>query len=143
MKKIFIITIVVAVLAASVICVGITQFNVVNTPITTTTDFDIPMEENLKINCWIAPVLYEETDLDEIKITVTHSKYNKVFIGNFENERTVHSVFADDTDGLEKLRTVIKDINHKEINEYYFNSPDIEKVVVYTSKANIEKLKAQ
>ncbi len=140
---ILIISLAVSGIGGGLIFVGVTQFNVVNTPITTTTDFSIPMEKNLEINCFIAPVVYEETDSDEIKITVTHSKYHKVFIGNFENERTVHSVYAGGTDGLAMLRAIVMDINNKEINEYYFESPYIEKVVVYTSKANIEKLKAQ
>ncbi len=125
------------------ICVGITQFNIVNTPAATTTDFNIPTAENLEINCWIAPVEYIETDSEEIKITVTHSKYHEVFLKKMQNEGNVYYVYTFNTDGLEMLRTVIKDINNKKINEYYFNSPDIDRVVVYASKANIKKFKVQ
>ncbi len=140
---ILIISLAVSGIGGGLICIGVTQFNVVTTPITTTTDFNITMEEPLGFECWLAPVEYVETNSDEIKITVTHSKYCNVNLQMWDKENNIKSIYAEDINGFGLLRAVINDINRKEINEYYFNAPYINRVVVYTSKANIEKLKAQ
>ncbi len=119
--------------------IGFTAFNIVEKPVTMDTDFNVKMTENLDINCYLSPIEYVETDSDEIKITVTHSGYCFVYLEKWENERNIYPYY-DSTKSFDLIRAVIRDINRKEINEYYFDNT-IDKVVVYTSKENIQKLK--
>ena len=103
---------------------------------------------------------YIETDSNEIKIVVKHSKYYSAEIANYKamsidevlEEYTQTDMIIDQILGNENLidiyllpnntkkgdmiRKTIKDINNKEIKDY-----SNYKVYVYTSKENIEKIR--
>ncbi len=120
--------------------VGTTQFNIVETHITTQTEFTIPMNEKLDISCGFVPVKYMETDSNDVKIKITHSKYWEMSLYNYD-DTVIHINLDGKIKTFDKLRTVIKDINNKQINSYLFDNP-VDEVIVYSSKANIERIKA-
>ena len=140
--------------------IGIARFNYIENPEENNEIeevYNVEMKDDLSI---IHPynVEYIETDSNDIKIVVKHSKYyNAKIINNkamsidelldskiqtdiiidqiLGNSIEIY-VLQDDTKVIEKLRKNIKDVNNKEIKDY-----SNYKVYVYTSKENIEKLR--
>ncbi len=137
---ILIISLVVSGIGVGFTLIGTTQFNIVDTHITTQTEFTIPMNEKLDISCGFVPVKYMETDSNDVKIKITHSKYWEMSLYNYD-DTVIHINLDGKIKTFDKLRTVIKDINNKQINSYLFDNP-VDEVIVYSSKANIEKIKA-
>lgn len=93
------------------------------------------MTENLSISGWDASIEFVENDSSDITIVVKHSKYYNSKIYN-ENETIEIYCSQDESKVMEAIRDNIKDINNKEIKDYY--NPTI---YIYTSNDNIEKLK--
>lgn len=125
-------------LSIGMILIGITQFNYIeesniNTEIEDV--YNVEMTENLIINGWNSNIDYIETDLNEVKIVVKHSKYYNTNMIN-ENETIDLYCIQDNSKVMEVIRDNIKDINNKEIKDYY--NPTI---YIYSSKDNIEKIK--
>lgn len=117
---------------------GITNFDYVeydNNDIEDTHYFQ--MAENLSIENWGCSIQYVEQDRKDINIVVKHSKYLGVSVTNYNDTIEIYS-YQDDTKIMEIIRDIIKDINNKEIKNYYSASPEI---YVYASKTNIEKMK--
>ena len=116
------------------ICVGITQLTYVDNASFVEDNHILEMTDNLSINFWYNNINYIETDSDELRIVVKHSKYNDI---NYyiENDTVYFHYYQDQP--FEIVRDFIDDINNKEIRDYY-SSPYI---YVYTSKDNINKLK--
>lgn len=119
--------------------VGTTRFDIVDTHETTKTEFIVPMQDKLAVASGHCPVKYVETDSNEIKIEVTHSKYSKIKLESYND--IVEVWVDDDIKAFERLRAIIKTINNKQINSYLFDNP-IDDVILYSSKANIERIKA-
>lgn len=129
-------SLVLAGISIGMILIGITQFNIVEDNNLELEDtYTIEMKEKLSIGN-LKYIEYIENDSNEIKIVVNHSKYCKTALENY-NEQIYIFTRTNDENPMEILRDVIKDINNKEIKEY---SHDI-KIKVYSSRANIEKLK--
>ena len=129
-------SLVLAGISIGMILIGITQFNIVEDNTLELEDtYTIEMKEKLSIGN-LKYIEYIENDSNEIKIVVNHSKYCKTALENY-NEQIYIFTRTNDENPMEILRDVIKDINHNEIKEY---SHDI-KIKVYSSRANIEKLK--
>ena len=119
------------------IFIGATSFNVVEENNTEAEDeYNIQMTENLSISGWENNIEYIENHSSDLKIVVKHSKHYKTTL---ENENDIIYVFSytDDTNFMNMIRDIIKDINNKEIKSYNYDNF----ITVYTSKANIEKLK--
>ncbi len=119
--------------------IGTTQFNIINTSITEKSEFTIPMSDNLSIGSGHCPIKYVDNNSNEVKIEVIHSEYREISLENYND--TVYVYVNDITNSFEMLRTIIKDINNKQINSYLFDNP-INSIIIYSSKTNIEKLKA-
>lgn len=163
----FMVSLVLAGIGIGMVCIGISKFNYIENPEENNEieeTFNIEMKDNLSIRYPYYNIEYIETDSNEVKILVKHSKYysteiihnratnqamsideilenstqNGIIIdqilGN-DNSIEIH-VSQDDTKAMEQLRQTIKDINNKEFKDY-----SNYKVYVYTSKENIEKLK--
>lgn len=119
--------------------------------------FNIEMRDDLSIYP-DKDIEYIETDSNEIKMVVKHSRYynievtdqqavniNEILENNIQtgiiidqildNAIGIH-ILQDNTKSMEKLRKTIQDINNKEIKDY-----SNYKVYVYTSKENIEKIR--
>lgn len=141
-RKIAIILISSLVLAGAsigLILIGVTEFNYSKTTVNEIEDvYEVKMSDNLSINNWFGNTEYTETDSNNIKIVVAHSKY---CISNFDNYNEEIRVWCemDNSMFMESIREIIKDINNKEIKDYSYDSY---KIYVYTSKENIEKIKA-
>ena len=122
-------------LSIGMIIIGATTFNVVEENSEKIEDtYNIQMTDNLSIGN--RNIEYIENDSDEIKIIVSHSKRYKTDIEN-ENEIVYIYSYDDGTNYINTIRDIIKDINNKEIKDYNYNNI----IKIYTSKANIEKLK--
>ncbi len=156
----FIVSLVLAGIGIGMMSIGIARFNYIENPEENNEIeevYNVEMKDDLSI---IHPynVEYIETDSNDIKIVVKHSKYyNAKIINNkamsidelldskiqtdiiidqiLGNSIEIY-VLQDDTKVIEKLRKNIKDVNNKEIKDY-----SNYKVYVYTSKENIEKLR--
>ncbi len=137
---ILIISLVISGIGVGFTLIGTTQFNIVETHETTKTEFTVPMQDKLAVASGHCPVKYVETDSDEVKIVVTHSKYSEIELESYNN--TVEVWADDDTKAFEKLRAIINGINNKQIiDSYLFYSP-VDEIIVYSSKANIDIIKA-
>ena len=129
-------SLVLAGISIGMILISITQFNIVEDNNLELEDtYTIEMKEKLSIGN-LKYIEYIENDSNEIKIVVNHSKYCKTALENY-NEQIYIFTRTNNENLMEILRDVIKDINNKEIKGY---SNDI-KIKVYSSRANIEKLK--
>ena len=128
-------SLVLAGLSIGMILIGATKFNIVeenNTEIEDT--YSIQMTDNLSIGN--GNIEYIENDSDEIKIVVSHSKRYKTDLEK-ENDIVYIYSFDDETNFMNLMRDIIKDINNKEIKNYHYNNI----IKIYTSADNIEKLK--
>ncbi len=134
---ILIISFAVSGIGAGLCLIGVTQFNIVDTHITAKSEFTVSMNDKLAIDCGYRPVTYVETDSDEVKIEVTHSKYSEIYLE--DGDDYVDIWVNDNINSFDKLRAIIKDINKKQLNTHWFGNP-VDKVIVYASKGNIEKL---
>lgn len=138
MAILFVISLVLAGISIGMILIGITNFNYiedVNINNGIEDVYNIQMTENLSISGWGSVIEFIENDSSDVKIVIKHSKYYKTKIYN-ENETIELYCFQDDSKIMEAIRDTIKDINNKEIKDYY--NPTI---YVYASKDNIEKMK--
>ena len=155
----FIVSLVLAGIGIGMMSIGMTRFNYIENPEENNEIeevYNVEMKDDLSI---IHPynVEYIETDSNDIKIVVKHSKYynakiinnkamsiDEVLDSKIQTDIIIDQILGnsieiyvlqDDTKVLEKLRKNIKDVNNKEIKDY-----SNYKVYVYTSKENIEKL---
>ena len=158
----FLVSLVLAGIGIGMISIGITNFNYIENPEENNEIeeiYNIEMKDNLSIR-HPYNIEYIETDSNEIKIVVKHSKYYSAEIANYKamsidevlEEYTQTDMIIDQILGNENLidiyllpnntkkgdmiRKTIKDINNKEIKDY-----SNYKVYVYTSKENIEKIR--
>lgn len=134
----FIISLVIVGISIGLICIGITQFNLVEDINGNNIEkvYEIKMKDNLAFNVYGSVIEYVETDSsDKVKIVVNHSKYYNVqFLENNKTRNSVHC-FRDNTKVVEFIRDIIKDVNNKELKDY-----SIPVTYVYTSKVNIQKI---
>ncbi|MCI9063758.1 MAG: helix-turn-helix transcriptional regulator [Clostridia bacterium] len=138
MAIVFISSLILGGISIGLVCIGMTQFNYIDNPseINQVEDvFEVKMKENLSIDNWNDNIEYIETDSNEVKIVIKHSKYHKAYISNHK-DNIILNYYEDDTKIMDIIRDSIKDINNKEIKNYY--EPEI---YVYTSKDNINKIK--
>jgi len=122
-------------LSIGMIIIGATKFNIVedNSEIIEDT-YTFQMTDNLSIDN--ENIEYFETESDDIKIVISHSKRYKINIETSDDILYMYS-YDDEINYMSTLRDIIKDINNKEIKDYSSNIV----IKIYTSKANIEKLK--
>lgn len=156
----FLVSLVLAGVGIGMISIGMTRFNYIENPEENNDIeevYNVEMKDDLSIG-HPYNVEYIETDSNEIKIVVKHSKYYSAEIINhramsvdeaLENYNTQTGmiidqilgnsidiyVLPDNTKTGDMTRKTIKDINNKEIKDY-----SNYKVYVYTSKENIKKL---
>ena len=134
----FIIALILAGIGIGTIGISITDFNYVETPYNDNLIqdvYEVKMKDNLLINTY-NNYRYIETESDEIKIVVNHSKYYTTDFINHSNRIDVHC-YRDDSNRMKIIKEIIADINNKEIKDY----STIPVVEIYTSKDNIKKLK--
>lgn len=156
----FLVSLVLAGVGIGMISIGMTRFNYIENPEENNEIeevYNVEMKNDLSIG-HPYNIEYIETESNEIKIVVKHSKYYSAEIINnramsvdeaLENYNTqtgmiidqilgnsieIH-VLPDNTQTGDMIRKTIKDINNKEIKDY-----SNYKVYVYTSKENIKKL---
>lgn len=131
----FIISLVLEGIGVGLISIGTTQFNYVQDDNKVEDIYHIQMSDNLSINDREDDIEYIETDSEEIKIVLEHSKYSKANFNN-RNETVNIYLYQDNSKMMEAIRENINNLNNKEIKDY-----DSSKMSIYTSKENIEKLK--
>ncbi len=137
--RLLISALVLAGIGIGMILIGVTKFNIIEEPDTNTEiedTYNIQMTDNLSINDGIDNIEYIETDSNEIKIVVKHSKYYKMDLKNTNGIIYIHT-YEDKSKFMDLIRNIINDINNKEIKNYYPKYI----INVYASKDNIEKLK--
>lgn len=130
----FLVSLLVAGIGIGFICIGITKFNFVENEDFIEDNHSLEMTDNLSINFWYNNINYIETDSDELRIVVKHSKYHDI---NYYIENDTVYFLCYQEQPFEKVRDFIDDINNMEIKDYYSNPY----IYVYTSKDNIDKLK--
>ena len=130
----FLVALLVAGIGIGFICIGITKFNFVENADFIEDSHTLEMTDNLSINFWYNNINYIETDTDELRIVVKHSKYQDI---NYYIENDTLYFHYYQNQPFEIVRDFIDDINNKEIKDYYSNPY----IYVYTSKTNIDKLK--
>lgn len=136
---IFISSLLLAGIGIGLICIGMTGFNYVEGANEIEETYNIEMTDGLIIDTplWSSKVEYIETDTDEIKIVVKHSKYNETRLVNVEKNHIKIYYYQDNTKVMENIRDMVKDLNNKEIRSY----DSIPEIYVYTSKSNFESIK--
>lgn len=133
---ILIISLTVAGIGAGLTFVGATGFDIADEAVMTQTEFFLPMRDDMVIYLHY-PTEFVESDRNDVKIEVTHSELTDAYLGG--SESNVYA-WADSTGkAFEQLRAVIDGINSKKLNIAVFGDP-IEKITVYASKENIEKI---
>ena len=122
-------------MSIGMILIGATKFNVVQAGNEKEDELEIPMTENLSIECWSGDIQYEVSEIENVKIVVKHPEYNKVLTE--ESSKGTYYIYFDksDSDFMEQIRNTIDDINHKRVKDYV-----IPEVYVYASQQNIEKI---
>ena len=122
-------------ISIGMIMIGITNFKITQADNEIKDTYTFNMTDNLSFGGWYGELEYIETDSNDIKIEVVHSKYYNQICEN-ENETIYLYFFNDNSKIIENIKEVIKDINNKEIKDYY--NPQI---YVYASQENIQKLR--
>ena len=135
----FILSLITFGIGIGLIFVGTLDFEVLdyNESMLTTFVTEHDMSENLLIyRSGFDKIEYVESDNNNVKIEYTLNKYCKIdeFIDG--NNHIMPSAYCDDPTKIAK--EFIKNVNNKKIIPF---SNTIEKITVYTSKSNIEKLK--
>lgn len=99
-------------------------------------NYEFEMTDNLSINKWGEYIEYitEEDNTNRIRIELKSSEYTNAKITQ-RNETIYVHYEQNPGNAIEILKQVMKDINNKEIRDYYFP-----RVIVYGSKENIDKL---
>ncbi len=124
-------------ISIGIFLIGVTELNIVEETNGRIEDiYNIEMTDDLSINERHNSIEYIETDSNELKIVVTHSKYEKTDLVN-ANEVVYIYTYQDNSKFMEYIRDFIENINKKQIVNYYDNAT----ICVYTSKDNIKKLK--
>lgn len=96
--------------------------------------YKIDMNDKLYLSFY-NNVSYVEKDIDNIEIEIEHSKYYDVKFYKYGNS-VEYLTYSNFKDTMSFIKTIIKDINNKEIVTY---NSDI-RVIVYANKENIIKL---
>ena len=122
------------------ILIGTTSFNYSNeTPenYLLTDSYEFDMKDNLSLESYylLTNVRFIENDIENIKVELTHLKYQESY--HYEDENNTIMFRMEPTKISEFIRNIIKDINNKELVNYDY----IPYTTVYASKENIEKLK--
>lgn len=135
MAIIILIALILAGLSIGMVCIGVTEFNYIEeAEYTEEKVYEVDMSNNLSISAW-RNIEFIETESENVKMVIKHSKYFTPKLSD-ENEN-MHIYFeTEKTEIMQEIRSTIKDINNKEIRDYY--NP---KIYVYASKENIEKIK--
>lgn len=107
----------------------------------TKTEFELKMEDNIRIESWYPfvneeEISYVEQDIDSIKIVVEHPVIYSVEV---HNEDDAYIIDFDEEFGefMSNVRTSIKYLNHGKVVDYKSSS----KMVIYGSADTIAKLK--
>ena len=87
----------------------------------------------LGYNC---DIKFVEEEREDVKVCVKYSLYSDVDVEKEEDTIVIRDRGTGDN-SFEIIKAIIKDINNKQINNYY----EIAKVQIYASKDNIEKIK--
>lgn len=117
------------------IVIGVTHFDISNENVDTVeNEYDIQMEENLIIKGYGMNVEYIPEDRSDVKVVVKSSNINNIEMQKNEN---VVRFFNNGTNNnfMEAMRLTIKDINNKQIKDYYYAE-----MYVYASNDNINKM---
>lgn len=134
---IFIVSLLLAGLGIGLLCVGMTDFNYIQDK-KVETFYNTQMIEGLKIEAayYRAMVRHVETDSDDVKIVVNHSRYDKIdFVKVSPNHISIHWEYG--AREMESIRDIIKDFNNKEIKIQDRGLPKIE---IHTSKESFDKI---
>ena len=124
-------------ISIGMILIGATQFNIIEENNLEAEDtYNIEMTDNLLIGNPKKDIEYIENDSDKVKIVVNYAKHYKTTLLN-RNETIYIFTQTDNNNFIDMIRDFIKDINNKEIKNYNYNN----KITVYSSKSNIEKMK--
>lgn len=135
MAWMFLASLILAGISIGIILIGITKFNYIDASdrINDVEDtFTVEMTDNLSIKN--NSIQYIETESNDVKIVVKHSKYYKFKIKNYKERISIYAL-QEEGNTMEFIRDIINDINNKEITDYF--SPV---TYVYTSKENIAKI---
>ena len=129
----FILSLIVFGIGCGLIFVGTLDFKVVDNYKTETTEYE--MKDNLVLfPHYYIDVEYVESNNNTIKVEYTLDKYCEV---NEINDHDVILVSVDCDDPITIIREVFKNLNDKKLISI---SSDIEKITIYASKENINKL---
>lgn len=130
-----IVSLIMAGLGGGLFLIGVTSFNVSTEVVNAeSNEYVFPMEENLIIKNYGLDIEYIQEDRSDIKVVVNHSKLNNVIMQRDEN---IVQFFnnSSNNDFMETMRLTIRDINNKQIQDYYYS-----KMYVYASNDNIKKI---
>ena len=129
----FILSLIVFGIGCGLIFVGTLDFKVVDNYKTETTEYE--MKDNLVLfPHYYIDVEYVESNNNTIKVEYTLDKYCEV---NEINDHDVILVSVDCDDPITIIREVFKNLNDKKLISI---NGDIEKITIYASKENINKL---
>lgn len=128
--------------SVSSILIGVTKFDYVedipeNYIVKDTYNFE--MSENLVILPWqyiTEEFKFVESDLNDIKVVVEHSKLNVTQISREDDVIQIYG-YSDSTKYMEIIRDIINDINNKKIIGIRY----LANTTIYASKENIEKIR--
>jgi len=132
---IFIISLILIGIGTGITIISIKDFNIVDTSNTKyfiKDEYNYQMTDNLFIHD-SPKINYIESNNNDIKIEVLHSKYNEIKINYNNNSLTINNYI--DYNYMDIIRNTIDTFNDKKIVDYN----DIT-INIYTTKDNIEKL---
>ena len=124
-------------ISIGLILIGVTQFKVNQEIIDEVEDtYNFNMNENIMVLGYNCDIKFVEEEREDVKVCVKYSLYSDVDVEKEEDTIVIRDRGTGDN-SFEIIKAIIKDINNKQINNYY----EIAKVQIYASKDNIEKIK--
>ena len=117
------------------VSIGITKFNIVSSGDDIITEEKIiKMSDDLTLINHYGNIEYIESEDNDVKVIINSTKYNEI---KYDLNDNVYSFYINhkETDILNILRDIIKDINNKQIVLY-----DDLNIKVYSNKSNINKI---
>ncbi len=135
----FLLSLILLGIGVGLIPVGLTHFQYIsdiNNPIYQEDEIAIPMQQDMVIYPIYGDTIeFKEENRDDIRIVYKHTNHYR--LQKYQHDYILHlGVTSSDTDVFELIRANIQDINQKKIIDY-----DKTKIIIYTSSANLQKLK--
>ena len=135
----FIVSLIVFGIGCGLIFVGTLNFEVLETNETMlkSGQLELDMNDNIFFNFYSKNIEYVESDIDNIKLEYEINKYCELEPLYISNDSGVH-IWVSCNNPTKLIKIFIENINNKKLIPL---NNEIQKIVIYSSKENIDKIK--